>query len=457
MAKSNSSYAIDMCSGPMSGKIFKFVIPVMLSGILQLLFNAADIIVVSRYCGDESLAAVGSTSSLINLMVGLFIGMSTATNIIAARLLGERNFDKLQRVVHTSILVSIICGVALMIFGLVFSRKALMLMGSPEEVIGLSTLYLKIYFIGTPANLIYNFGSSLLRAKGDTKRPLYIITLAGVINFLLNLFFVAVCGMNVEGVAIATVASQIVSAVLTVMCLVSDEGFMHLNLKELRLHRAELFEIMRMGLPAGIQGMLFSFSNITIQSSVNFLGKDTMAAYAAANSIQSFFYIACNAFYQSNMTFTSQNMGASLWDRVKKSLVLNVAFEVGIGVVIGIIAYAFAIPLLGIYTADSAVKELGVIVLKYTTLPIFLCGLMETLMGSLRGMGYTVMPMIVSLLGSCVIRIIWVTIVFPLAPTIDTLFPIFPISWILTSTVHFICFLIVFPKKKREAELISAK
>lgn len=453
MSNSKASHQIDMCSGPMAAKIFQFAIPLMLSSILQLLFNAADIIVVSNFCGDEALAAVGSTSSLINLTVGLFIGMSTASNIIAARLMGERNFDKLHKVVHTSILVSVISGVLLTIIGIFFTDDALLAMGSPAEVIGLSTLYLRIYFIGTPANLIYNFGSSLLRAKGDTKRPLYIITLAGIINFVLNLFFVAVCGRNVDGVAIATVVSQYVSAILIILCLVGDNGYMRLNIKELRIHKAELLEIMRIGLPAGIQGMVFSFSNITIQSSVNFLGKNTMAGYAAANSIQGFLYVAGNAFYQANMTFTSQNMGANKWDRIKKSMKLNVLFEVIICLALGAIAYLFAKPLLSIYTSDPAVMEQGITVMRYNCLLVFLCGLMETLMGGIRGMGYTVMTMVVSMLGSCAVRILWVSTAFQMFPTPDVLFSVYPISWILTAMTHLVCFIIIYPKKRKQAEL----
>ncbi|MBQ6999373.1 MAG: MATE family efflux transporter [Clostridia bacterium] len=453
MSKSQVSHTIDMCSGPMAGKIFQFVIPLMVSSILQLLFNAADIIVVSRFCGDEALAAVGSTSSLINLTVGLFIGMSTASNIIAARLMGERNFEKLHKVVHTSILVSVISGILLAAIGITFAEKALKLMGSPDDVIELSTLYLRIYFIGTPANLIYNFGSSLLRAKGDTKRPLYIITLAGVINFVLNLFFVAFCGRNVDGVAIATVVSQVVSAVLIIICLMSDNDHMRLNIKELKIHKKELLEILRIGLPAGIQGMVFSFSNITIQSAVNSFGKNTMAGYAAANSIQGFLYVAGNAFYQANMTFTSQNMGANQWDRMKRSMKLNILFEVIICTALGIIAFCFATPLLGIYTTDAAVVQEGITVMKYNCLLVVLCGLMETIMGGIRGMGYTIMTMVVSILGSCVLRIIWVASVFNIFPTTDVLFSIYPISWILTSFIHLMCYLVIFPRKKKLAEL----
>lgn len=450
MRKGNSSGSIDMCTGSMGPKIFRFVIPLVLSSVLQLLFNAADIIVVSQFCGDEALAAVGSTSSLINLTVNLFIGMSTAANIISARLVGEKNYEKLGRLVHTSVLVSIISGIILLVIGELFAGKALVLMGSPDDVIDLSALYLRIYFIGTPANLVYNFGSSLLRGKGDTKRPLYIITLAGIVNFVLNIFFVAFCGMSVDGVATATVISQVLSAVLILVCLINDNDHMCLHLKELKLHKDELSELMRIGLPAGLQGMVFSASNITIQSAVNSFGKITMAAYAAANSIQGFLYVAGNAFYQANMTFTSQNMGAGKWDRMKKSMKLNVLFEIGVCSALGVLALIFAKPLLAIYTSDPAVVEVGITVMKYNCLLVVFCGLMETVMGGIRGMGYTVMTMIVSVLGSCAVRILWVATVFRAFPTPDVLFSIYPISWLLTALTHFACYLVVFPKKHRE-------
>lgn len=436
----------------MGPKIFQFAIPLVLSSVLQLLFNAADIIVVSQFCGDEALAAVGSTSSLINLTINLFIGMATAANIISARLVGEKNFEKLEKLVHTSILMSVISGIILLIIGETFAEKALVLMGSPDDVIGLSTLYVRIYFIGVPASLIYNFGSSLLRGKGDTKRPLYIITLAGAVNFVLNIIFVAFCGMSVDGVATATVISQVLSAILILICLINEPDHMQLHLKKLKLHKEELIELIRIGLPAGVQGMVFSASNIIIQSAVNSFGKITMAAYAANNSIQGFLYATGNAFYQTNMTFTSQNMGAGKWDRMKKSMKLNVLFEVIICSSLGVLAMCFAKPLLGIYTSDPSVIEAGITIMKYDCMLVVFCGLMETIMGGIRGMGYTVMTMVVSILGSCVVRILWIATVFQAFHTPDVLFSIYPISWFITALTHFICYLVVFPKKRREAQ-----
>lgn len=453
MKKEHVSHKIDMCSGPMAGNILRFVIPLMLANILQLMFHAADIIVVSNFAGEQAMAAVGSTGSLINLITGLFMGVATATNILAARYIGEKKHSNLHNLTHTTILFASIGGIVLATIGLLFSHKALKLMGSPDGIIELSTLYLKIYFLGSPANLLYNMGSALLRAKGDTKRPLYIIILAGITNVILNLIFVIGFKMSVDGVAIATVVSQYVSAILVMACLVTDHGYMRLEFRRLKIHKEEFLKTLRMGIPAGIQGMVFSLANITVQSSVNSLGPETMAAFAASGSIQGFLYVICNAFYHSNMTFTSQNMGANQWDRMKLSLKLNIVFDVSIGIAIGILSMIFVRPLLGIYITDPVTMSVGITIMKYYTLPIFLCGLMETIMGSLRGMGYTVTTMIVSIIGGCVLRIIWISTIFRAYPNADVLFAIYPISWILTSLTHFGCFKILYKKKRKEAEL----
>lgn len=450
MADIKRSNAIDMCSGPMGPQIFKFVIPLILANVLQLLFNTADIIVVSNFCGETELAAVGSTSSLINLIIGLFVGMSTATNIIAARMLGEKNRDKLQETVHTAISLSIISGLFLTVIGVTFAKKALILMGSPNDVIDLSALYLKIYFLGMPASMVYNFGSSLLRAKGDTKRPLYIISLAGIINVILNLFLVIVCNLSVDGVAIATIVSQYVSAVLIIICLLTEDVWLKLNLKKLKIHKDALLEIIKIGVPAGIQGMVFSLSNATIQSSVNSFGKITMAGYAAANNIQSYVYMIGNAFCISNMTFTSQNFGANNPGRIEKSLKLHLIFQSLIVITFGVAVYVFAVPLLKIFSGDADVIKDGIIVLKYIELPVFLCGIMEIFMASNRGLGYSTMPMIVSMLGACGIRIVWISTVFRMLHTKDVLLAIYPISWIITTIAHAVCFLVVYPKKKKQ-------
>lgn len=450
MADTKRSNSIDMCSGPMGPQIFKFVIPLILANVLQLLFNTADIIVVSNFCGSAELAAVGSTSSLINLIIGLFMGMSTATSIIAARMLGERNRDDLQKTVHTAISLSIISGLFLTFVGVSFAKKALLLMGSPDDVIDLSTLYLKIYFLGMPASMIYNFGGSLLRAKGDTKRPLYIITLAGIINVILNLFLVIVCKRSVDGVAIATVVSQYVSASLILFCLLNEDEWLKLDLKKLKIHKNQLLEIVKIGVPAGIQGMVFSLSNITIQSSINSFGKITMAGYAAAINIQGYIFMISNAFFHSNMTFTSQNFGARNPQRIEKSLKLHMIFQPSIIIVLSVAVYIFAEPLLRIFSTDADVIKDGVIALKYTELPLFTCGIMELFVGSMRGIGYSTLPMIVSMLGVCGIRILWVSSVFTMFPALNVLLSAYPISWVITALAQAACFWAVYRKKKKQ-------
>ena len=378
------------------------------------------------------------------------MGLSTATNIIAARFLGERNRDDLQKTVHTAIFLSIISGIFLTVVGILFAKKALIMMGSPDDVIELSTLYMKIYFIGMPASMVYNFGSSLLRAKGDTKRPLYIITLAGIINVFLNLFLVVVCKRSVDGVAIATVVSQYVSAVLIILCLLNEDEWLKLDFKKLKIHKNTLLEIIKIGVPAGIQGMVFSLSNITIQSSINSFGKITMAGYAAAINIQGYIFMISNAFFHSNMTFTSQNFGAGNPRRIEKSLKLHLIFQPAIIITLGVAVYIFAVPLLKIFSTDADVIKDGVIALKYTELPLFTCGIMELFVGSLRGIGYSTLPMIVSIVGVCGIRILWVSTVFTMFPALNVLLATYPISWIITAITQAVCFLVVYNKKKKQ-------
>lgn len=449
--KTRTYRGIDMCSGSMAPKIFQFAIPLMLSRIIQLLFNAADIIVVSNFCGDSALAAVGSTTSVINLMLNVFFGLSTATNILAARFIGEKRPDEVDKIVHTSVLLSAIAGIIVAVIGLIISRPILVLMKSPDNVIDLSTLYFRLYCLGMPASIIYNFGSALLNSKGDTKLPLYIISASGVINFLLNLFLVIGCGMSVDGVATATVISQYISAICVIIALMRSEGVIKLNLKKLKIHKQQLISIIKIGVPAGFQGMVFSFSNVIIQSSVNFFGKDVMAGYAATNSIQGFMYASMNSFYQANLTFTSQNVGANKWDRVRRSWFICLAYVTVIGITISQIAFRFSPQLLGIYVDDPAVIEHGINCATFLWLPVFLCGLMETTMGGIRGMGYTTLPMIISMLGACGTRILWISTVFALYPTTRVLFMAYPISWVLTALAHSVCYIIIYRKEKQKA------
>jgi len=447
----SSRAGMDMCNGPMAGKLILFALPLMLSRIVQLLFNAADIVVVSKFCGDSSLAAVGSTTSIINLMLNVFFGLSTATNILCARSLGKKKYDDVEKIVHTSILLSAIAGILVAILGITISRPALILMKSPDNVIDLSTLYFRIYCLGMPASVVYNFGSALLNSKGDTKKPLYIITVSGIINFALNLFFVTVCGMSVDGVAAATVISQYVSAFCVIYSLMKDEGVIRLDIKKLSIHKKQLLDIIKIGFPAGCQGLVFSLSNVIVQSSVNIFGKDLMAGYAAANSIQGFLYSAMNAFYQANLTFTSQNVGAGKWDRVRRSLLLNISYVTVIGISLGSITFAFSKHLLGIYISEPSVIEHGINCARFLWLPVFLCGLMETSMGGIRGMGHTTLPMIVSMLGACGIRVLWIATVFQMHPTTHVLFMAYPLSWGMTAIAHITCYIIIYKKEKKAA------
>ena len=457
MAETRKSHSIDMCSGPMGKQIISFVIPIMVSNILQSLFNTADLIVVSKFCGSHALAAVGSTGTFINLLLGLFIGISTASNVIAAKQIGERNFEGVHKTVHTSILLGLVGGVFLSVLGILVCRTMLTIMGSPSDVIDLSELYLKIYFLGMPASLVYNFGSSILRAKGDTKRPLYIITLAGAANVCLNLFLVIVFKRSVDGVAIATITSQYISAFLVLRCLITDSDSTHFDFRYLKFDRRTLVSLLKFGIPAGFQGMMFTLSNMTVQSSVNSFGSNTMAAYAAASNLQGFLWIAANSFYQSNMTFTSQNLGAGKWDRINRSLKLNLLYGVSLCIVLGVSAYAFGSKLLTIYLSDASLISEALQITKFTMLPIFLICIMDTINGSARGLGYTTLPMICSLIGTCALRVIWILTVFKKFHTKNVLFAVYPVSWIVTIILYTISLIYIYRKTKRQWEMENSQ
>jgi putative MATE family efflux protein len=439
-------HEIDMVHGPLLGKILLFAIPLMCSSILQLLFNAADIVVVGRFAGDNSLAAVGSTSALINLLVNLFVGLSVGANVLAAKNLGARDEAELRKTIHTAILLSMLSGLLLAVIGFVFSRVLLELMGSPDEVIGLSTLYLKIYFLGMPASMTYNFGAALLRAKGDTERPLIYLIISGAMNVCLNLIFVIIFKMDVAGVALATVLSQCVSAVLIIRCLCAESGAFHLSLKDLSLDRRCLLQIVSIGLPAGFQGMVFSLSNVVIQASVNSFGSIVIAGNSAAANIEGFVYVAMNAFHQAAISFTGQNMGAGKFNRIRKILLLCVGCVTVVGIILGNGAYLFGHQLLSIYTSDEEVIAAGLVRMGMICRTYALCGIMDVLVGALRGIGYAVVPMVVSILGACGLRLLWIATVFrlPAYHTTSVLFASYPVSWIITGGVHAICFIVLY-------------
>ena len=354
-----SSYEMDMCSGAILPKLLQFALPLMLSSVLQLLFNAADIVVVGRFAGDNSLAAVGSTTSLINLLVNFFIGLSVGANILTARFYGANDYERLHQTVHTSMLLSLISGIFLAIVGFFFSGTLLVWMQSPASVRDLASLYLRIYFWGMPATLIYNFGAALLRAAGDTRRPLYYLFLAGILNVVLNLILVIVFHMDVAGVAIATVFSQCVSAFLVVRCLLHETGGVHLVLNHLRIWPERLKDILQVGLPAGLQSVLFSLSNVVIQSSINSFGEVVVAGSAAAANIEGFVYVAMNSFYQANISFTSQNLGAGRYDRIRPILLRSMCCVTIIGLFISLSAVFLGPQLLGIYSDNPAVITAG--------------------------------------------------------------------------------------------------
>ena len=442
------SYEMDMTSGPLLKKILIFSVPLMLSGILQLLFNAADIIVVGQFTGSSALAAVGSTSSLINLFVNVFIGFSIGANVLVAQYFGARDEKNVHETVHTSILLAIICGLILIVAGISLAPPMLELMDTPDEVLGQAVLYMRIYFVGMPATLVYNFGAAILRAVGDTRRPLYYLFVAGCVNVVLNLFFVVVCGRGVDGVAIATVISQVISAALIVRCLVKSDGMYRLNLSMLKLHRQKVIQIARIGLPAGFQGAIFSISNVLIQSSVNSFGSIAMAGNTAASNIEGFIYTCMNAVYQTSLSFTSQNLGAGKIKRISRILVECLVVVFLVGAVMVFLAYTFGAELLRIYSTDPEVIENGLHRMRVICQTYYLCGMMDVTVGALRGLGYSVMPMLVSLAGVCGVRIVWIFTAFVWSRSLFTLYISYPISWGATFVIHLICFAVVYRKLK---------
>lgn len=443
-------YEMDMCEGPLLKKMLFFALPLMFSSMLQLLFNAADTIVVGQFCGDNSLGAVGSNGALINLLTNVFIGLSVGANVLVAKFYGAGNKESLHDTVHTAVLMSLVCGVVLLVIGEVFARQLLILMKTPSGILDLSTTYLRIYFLGMPAMMFYNFGSAILRAVGDTKRPLYYLSFAGVVNAGLNLLLVIVCRLDVAGVAIATVISQLISAVLVLRCLLKDSGSVRLSIKELHINKHILGKILRIGLPAGFQGSIFSLSNVVIQSSVNTFGEIVVSGNSAAANIEGFVYMAMNAFHHTTLSFTGQNYGAGNMKRVRKTLLLGQACVTVTGLVFGQLVVFFGRPLLSIYTDTPEAIAAGMVRLTIICGTYFLCGNMDVMVGSLRGIGYAVMPMIVSLVGACGLRLLWIATVFrvPQYHTIDTVYLSYPVSWAITTLVHVVCFVIVWKKIK---------
>lgn len=451
---------MDMTTGPLFANIIRFTVPLIITGTLQLLYNAADIIVVGKFGSDTSLAAVSSTGAMINLIVNVFMGLSIGASVLVSQSFGAGKMRDVSDAVHTSIAIALLSGVIVGVFGFFASRGMLELMDSPDDVIDLSTLYVKIFFIGTPFNMLYNFGAAILRAVGDTKRPLYFLMFSGVINVILNLIFVIVFGMDVAGVALATIISQAVSAILVINCLVHTDGPVRLSFKKIRIHWSKLKSIIGVGLPAGIQGSVFSISNVIIQSSINAFGSAVMGGNGAAASIEGFIYTAMNSVYQAAITFAGQNYGAKQFKRIK-----TVAFEclgivTAVGLSLGILAKIFASQLLYIYTDNPAEIEFGIVRMNVICLTYFTCGLMDVMVGMLRGIGRSLIPTIDSILCVCGIRIVWIFTYFAQfkATGADTkdcltvLYISYPVSWIIAAMVHLICFLIFFRIAKKRAK-----
>lgn len=446
----NKRGILDMTTGPFFKKILVFSIPLMLTGVLQLIYNAADVMVVGRFAGSESLAAVGSTSSLVNLIINLFVGLSTGAGVVTARHIGASLSERIHKSVHTAMAISVASGIAVGIFGFFLSGNFLRLMGTPENVLPLATLYLKIYFLGAPGSLIYNFGASIVRSTGDTKRPLFILGFTGIINVVLNLVLVVGFHFNVAGVAIATIVAQYISALLVVLRLLHLENACRLNLKKVRVYKEELKDIVKIGLPAGFQSSLFSFSNVLIQSTINSFGSVAMAGNTAAQNADAFIYTCTNAVAQTAMTFSSQNMGAKKYENLKKVYFMCMGFALLISVCFGALGLLFPEQIIGIFTTEADVIEIGKQRLYIMMSTYFICSIMDVSGCQIRGMGKSVEPMIITLLGACGIRVLWLYTGFPLKKELWNLYLSYPISWLITFIALFISFLIFDKRIKKE-------
>lgn len=423
--------SLDMGSRRLFKKIFIFALPIMAMNILQLLFNAADMVVVGRYSGSEALAAVGATGALINLIVNLFMGLSVGTSVIVAQDYGAGKSDDVSRSVHTSIAISIISGLMVGVIGFVFCEPLLSIMGTPENIIDLSVLYMRIYFIGIPGSMVYNFGAAILRAVGDSRHPMYYLVIAGIINVILNLFFVIALHMSVEGVAWATTISQYISMLLIIVCMLRSDGAIRFIPRQMHINWNKLKSIVKIGLPAGLQNLLFSISNVLIQSAVNSFGSAMVAGSSAASNIENFLGTTMNAYYNAAITFTGQSMGAKKYDRIDAIAKICTALIFGTWIILGGASLLLGRQLLGIFTSDPEVIDLGLLRLKVMMVAYFTCGTMNVFPGLTRAMGYSVLPMICTLVGACFMRIVWLITIFSWHPTVIMLFACYPVTWAL--------------------------
>ena len=448
-----NKYEIDMCNGTIMDKLISFSLPLMLSSILQLMFNAVDIIVVGRFSSSRALAAVGATTALINIFTNLFIGISLGANVLAARYFAAGRDREMSEAVHTAITLALISGVVMAFVGAGMSGTALDLMDTPGDVIGLSAVYMRIYFMGMPFFMLYNYGAAVLRAVGDTKRPLLFLIAAGLANVVLDLLLVIVIPLGVAGVAIGTVASQMISCILVLRCLYRSEGSYQLRFSKLMFRWVYLKRIFQVGIPAGIQSTVINFSNALLQSSVNSFGSTAMAGYTAANNILGFLYAAVNAVTQACMSFTSQNYSVGKQKRMDRVLLDCILLSTGVAAVLGIGAYVFGSQILRIYTAEQDVIQCGLEILSITTVPYFLCGIMDLIPGALRGMGHSAVPMVLSVIGTVGTRIVWIYMFFPRNRSLHFLFISYPGSWIITIAMQAVCFWFVRRRICREAPL----
>lgn len=438
-----NKYEIDMCNGTIMDKLISFALPLMLSGILQLMFNAVDLVVVGHFSGEEALAAVGSTTALIAVFTNLFIGISLGANVLAARFYAAGRDKEMSETVHTAITLALVSGVLMAIIGVIFAKGALQLMDTPDNVINLSTLYMRIYFMGMPFFMLYNYGAAILRAVGDTKRPLIFLIISGVTNAILNMILVIVFNLGVAGVAIGTVMSQLMSCVLVLRCLCNTDSSYQLHLDQLAIKGVYLKQIFQVGIPAGIQSTVINFSNVLLQSSVNSFGSTAMAGYTAANNLLGFLYMSVNAVTQACMSFTSQNYGVGKYKRMDRVLMDCLILTVAVSGTLGCGVYLFGPQILRIYTTEPDVIACGMEILSITTIPYFLCGIMDLFPGSLRGMGYSAVPMVLSVIGTVGTRILWIYGFFPHNRSLFFLFISYPGSWIITIVMQVVCYLYV--------------
>ncbi len=453
MAKKN----IDMLSGPLLPNIIRYTVPIILTGLLQLLFNAADLVVVGQFCGSHSVGAVGASSSLINLIVNLFIGLSVGAGVTVAQAIGSGHREQIGRTIHTAIPVAAISGVLLTVVGFLLAPRLLVWMSTPKEYIQLSTVYVQVYFCGMVPQMLYNFGAAILRAAGDTQSPLRYLTLAGVVNVGLNVLFVTLFDMNVAGVALATILSQVLAAVLVLRALARRTDACRLCWRQLGIHRKPLLQILRIGVPAGIQGSLFSVSNVLIQSTINSFGAVVASGFAAGGSIEGFAYVVMNSFYQTTMNFTGQNVGAGQYHRLRRVMRTGMLSVAVTGTIFGVLIWLLAKPLLALYITDSdQAITYGVIRLTVTCLPYFLCGLMEVASGVVRGMGASVTPMLVTILSVCAFRVVWVYLVFPHFGTPEALFISYPVSWGLNAVAQTTIYAVLLRRRLRRQKPAEA-